>query len=288
MASKKEKAPEGREGETMGTSHEDVVVRTMDKYDMVENPDEPYYARQYLHWILPELASRFPDGHVEILDVGCGQGRLSLPLAQWCARGGGRVQGADLTPSAVAKARKHAADKGVKNAAFHAADALSFSREIGAASVDAALLIEVTFFLPTYREVIREMARALRPGGVFFCAFRSQYYNLLQTVQGWRWDSAQMVLERREGPLWGEPVMFTWQTPEEIAGLMSEMGLRLKSLRGIGVCSGLENDPLGGIMRPSWLSPEEQERLMAIECAAAEPLAACGRYILATAEKPVG
>jgi SAM-dependent methyltransferase len=192
----------------------------------------------------------------------------------------------DLTPSAVEKACRRAAARGLSNVSFHAADALTFVSGLPPQSVHAGLLIEVTFFMPTYREVLRELARVLRPGGVAFVAFRPQHYNLLQTVQGWRWDSARMVLERREGCLWGEPVVFTWQTPDDVRALVDGVGLRLLSLRGIGVCSGLENDPLGSVMRPSRLSPQEQEQLMAIECAAAEAYAACGRYILATAEKP--
>jgi len=259
----------------------------MTGYDMVANPDEPYYARQYLHWILSELSSRFPSRRVEILDLGCGQGRLSVPLAQWCAPGCGKVTGVDLTPSAVEKARGHAAAQGLTNIAFHANDVLAFSQGLVERSVDAVLLIEVTFFLPKYREVLGEMAGALRSGGVLFAAFRPQYYDLLQTIRAWQWDKADMVLDRREGYLWGEPVWFTWQTPEDIRGLLSGLGLRLLSLRGIGVCSGIEEDPHGSIIRPSQLAPRDQERLMAIECAAAEPYAVCGRYILATAEKPV-
>jgi ubiquinone/menaquinone biosynthesis C-methylase UbiE len=280
--------PQGHAGDGAGDTQEEIVVRTMDEYDMVENPDESYYAQQYLHWILPEMSARFPGGKAEILDLGCGQGRLSIPLARWCTPGGGRVTAADLTPSAVERARRYAENEGLDNVVFHEAEALGFARGLAEASTDAILLIEVTFFMPAYREVVKEMARVVRPGGVVFCAFRSQHYNLLQTVQGWRWESARMVLDQREGPLWGEPVMFTWQTPEEIGQLMEGVGLRLWSLRGIGVCSGLENDPLGQLMRPSWLSREEQDRLMAIECAAAERFAACGRYILATAEKPAG
>jgi ubiquinone/menaquinone biosynthesis C-methylase UbiE len=268
------------------SSHEAAVIRTMTEYDMVESPDEPYYARQYLHWILPEIGARFPDRRVEVLDLGCGQGRLTLPISRWCDPGGGRVTAVDLTASAVEKARAHASEAGLSNVTFHVGDVLTFTRGLGDASVDVAMLIEVTFFLPTYREVVREMARVLRPGGILFAAFRSQYYNLLQTVWSWKLDGAEMALREREGYLWGEPVWYTWQTPDDIRRLLGDVGLGVLSLRGIGACSGLQEDPHGTIIRPSQLPPEDQERLMAIECAAAEPYAACGRYILAIAEKP--
>jgi SAM-dependent methyltransferase len=269
------------------SSHEAAVIRTMTDYDMTTAPDEAYYARQYLHWILLDLESRFRDKCPEVLELGCGQGRLTAPLATWCTSRGGRVMASDLAPSAVEKAAAYAARHGVTNVSFHQGDALEHARGIKGASLDVGLLIEVTFFLPTYREVIAEMARVLRPGGVLFVSFRSQYYNLLQMTWSWRWEGAEMALSRREGDLWGPPVWYTWQTPEDIRSLFQGLGLRVLSMRGIGVCSGLKEDPHGTIIRPSQLSPEEQDRLMAIECAAADMYAACGRYILATVERPL-
>lgn len=272
-------------GDRDWADHHQAVIRTMTEYDMVEERDEGYYARQYLHWILPELASRYPDRRLGILDLGCGQGRLSLPLAQWCAAGGGTLEAVDITPSAVEKARASASSLGLSNVTFREADLLDFMREKADASVDAILLIEVTFFLPMYQEVLFEMARALKHGGVMFVAFRPQYYDLLQTIRAWKWDQAETVLRERGGFLWGEPVWFTWQTPQDIRTLCASLGLRLLSLRGIGVCSGIKEDPLSAIVRPSQLPLEDQERLMAIECAAAEAYASCGRYILATMDK---
>src|SRR5712671_425909 len=86
-------------------SHKASVIRSMTKYDMVKHPDESYYSKQYLHWILPELSSRYRDRNVQIVDLGCGQGRLSVPLAEWCAPGRGTVTGVDITPSAIALAK---------------------------------------------------------------------------------------------------------------------------------------------------------------------------------------
>ena len=257
----------------------------MEKYDMVMRPDEPYYARQYLHWILPELSSRYDNRKIQILDLGCGQGRLSLPLAGWCASGGGRVTGIDFVSSAIEKARGYAAQRSLSNVTFEQNDLLDFIQKKADGSADAILLIEVTFILPSYREVLAEIFRVLRPKGLAFIAFRSQYYNLLHTIRGRNWDGAKMALEQWEGHLFGGSSWFSWQTPEEIHQLMDESGLHLLDLRGIGISSGIEGDPLVAIARPSELSPKEQENLMKIECTLAEHYAACCRYILATAEK---
>ncbi len=146
-------------------------------------------------------------------------------------------------------------------------------------------MIEVTFFLPSYREVLREAARLLQPGGVFFVAFRSQYYNLLQSIRARLWEGADLVLAQREGRIFGGAIWFTWQTPMDIQRVLADSGLVMQNMRGIGVCSGIAGDPLAVVARPSRLSPSEQERLMNIECAVAEAYAACGRYILVSAAK---
>jgi SAM-dependent methyltransferase len=249
---------------------------------MVRHPDEAYYARQYLHWILPELENRFPSKRVDILDIGCGQGRLSIPSAQWTS---GRVVGVDLTPAAVAAAEKYVQAQGLTNIRVYHSDLLPFVRGLGDSSVDIVLFIEVSFFLPSLTEVLQEVARVLKPTGLLFASFRSQFFNLLQTIRARLWDAADDVITEREGHIFGGPVLFTWQTPEDAKRMLSGVGLRLCSLRGIGVCSGVKGDPLASIAQPSRLSPQEQERLMKLECGLAEEYVQLGRYMLAIAEK---
>jgi SAM-dependent methyltransferase len=267
------------------SAHDEAVWRSVAAHDMAAVPDELYFARQYLHWILAELGSRTDATRLNILDLGCGQGRLSLPLAEWCAETGGEVVAVDFAPAAVERGKAYAHARGLKNVTFEQAELLSFVRGLPDGSVDVVLMIEVAFVLPSYREVLREVARVLRPGALAFVAFRSQYFNLLHALHHRRFDSAEMALTRREGHLFDESVWFTWQDPGDVEGLIEDAGLRLLTLRGIGVGSGIAGDPLASIVQPSQLSDEEQERLMAIERAVAEQYVACARYILATAEK---
>ncbi len=266
--------------------HNQAVVRTMDSYNMVTKPDEPYYGRQYLRFILPELERRYPERRIRMLDLGCGQGRLALPLARWSSQRGGTVIGVDLTPAAVAQAEQYAAAEQLRNVNFVARDAIEFVREAPDNSADAILFTEVTFFMPSYREVLKEFSRLLKSGGVAFIAFRSQYYNLLQLARSRSWESATHVLNHREGHIFGGPMGFAWQTVEEIPPLLEAFGLRTLRLLGIGVLSGIKGDARGAIVHPSELSPKDQERLMELECAAAEQYVACGRYILTMAERP--
>jgi len=176
-----------------GTSQESLVMRAVSEYDMVTRPDEPYYARQYLHWILPEISVRFPDRRVRIIDLGCGQGRFVLPLAEWCANEKGRVTRVDLTPAAIDRARAYATERGLDNVSLHQGDVLDFIRAEESGSADVILFIEVTFILPAYREVLMEAARVLRPNGLLFVAFRSQYFDVLHTVRNRQWDGATAI-----------------------------------------------------------------------------------------------
>lgn len=277
-----ERARPGQESEFL---HRSSIIRDMTRYNMVTHPDESYYAGQYSGWIVEELTNRYPERQAKIIDLGCGQGRLSVPLAEWCSSAGGTVTGVDITPAAVEYARRYAARRGLGNVTFQQGDVLEFARSLTDISADAILLVEVTFILRNCAEMLRETARVLRPGGVLFVAFRSQYYNLLQSVRACMWDAADAALDQREGHLFDGPVWFTWQTPEDIQRLLSECGLRTLSLRGIGVFSGVKGDPLADIAKPSRLSERHRERLMKLERAAAEQYAGCGRYILATAER---
>jgi ubiquinone/menaquinone biosynthesis C-methylase UbiE len=271
--------------ETAPESHAESVVRLMNQYNMVTHPDESYYADQYLRFIVPELERRFPERHTAILDLGCGQGRLSLPLARWCADGGGTVSGVDLTPAAVALARQYAAEQNLRNVTFVQGDAVKFVREAPDSSADAVLFTEVTFFMPSYRQVLEELSRLLKPGGVAFIGFRSQYYYLLQLAWLRSWANASQCLIERGGNIFGDQMWCGWHTVEDIRPLLAEVRLQVNRLYGVGVLSGTQGDARGAIVHPALLSREDQKGMMEVECAAAEQYAACGRYILAVAER---
>jgi SAM-dependent methyltransferase len=267
------------------TAHDRAVWQSAAEHDMAAVPDERFYARQYLHWILPALERLKQSDPPRILDLACGQGRLSVPLAAWCAADGGEVVAVDYAPAAVEGARANARAQGMTNLTVEQADLLAFARALPDASVDAVLMIEAAFVLPEYREALQEIARVLRPGGLAFVAFRSQYFNLLHALRHRLFDSAEMALAQREGDLFGESVWFTWQDRGDVDDLLGQAGLHVLSVRGIGVFSGIEGDPLASIVRPSELSDADQERLLALETSAAESYAACGRYMLAIAQR---
>lgn len=269
--------------EQWGSSQVIEVQRSMSQYDMSSRPDESYYLEQYWHWLLPELDRRFPNRQAHALDVGCGQGRLTLPLASWLKNG--TVVGVDITPVAIERANLLAQQHNLTNTEFHTADALAFIQTLPSASLDVVLMLEVTFFMPLYREVISAIHRVLKPDGLFFIAFRSQYFDFLHSVRSRDWESARLVRDAREGHWGGGVSWFSWHTSADIQQLLKEAGFTLLHLYGIGIASGIEGDPLSAIAQPSTLSSTEQFQLMEIETSLAKQYADCGRYILAVAAR---
>lgn len=73
----------------------------------------------------PELAALIEQGRFrgDVLDAGCGEGAISLALAE---RGHSTV-GLDMSPTAIELARHEAEQRGLSNATFEAADISSFT-----------------------------------------------------------------------------------------------------------------------------------------------------------------
>ena len=166
---------------------------------------------------------------------------------------------------------------------FVESDVLQFLKAQPAESFDAALFLEVAFFMPEYKQVLDELSRVLRPGGVILCSFWSLYYKLLGAVQVGDWESAKTLLGNRSGPLGGGSTVFCWHTGGDVVHDLSEAGFLGVSLSGLGDCSGIEGDPLASIARPSLLSPADRVELAGVEKAVAALYPDVGRYILATA-----
>ena len=68
---------------------------------MIAEPDELYYREVYWAFIEPRLTSEALEG--QLLDAGCGSGRLSVPLAQSAFIYGGSVLGIDFVPARFAR-----------------------------------------------------------------------------------------------------------------------------------------------------------------------------------------
>lgn len=148
---------------------------------------------------------------VRLVDIGCGGGLVSEPLA----RLGARVTGIDLADESINAARAHADASGVT------VDYRTQSVEDLAASgerFDAALCLEVLEHVPDPAAFLATAARVLEPGGVLVASTinRTAKAYLLAIV------GAEYVLG------WLPRGTHQWDrfiTPEELEGFMRSAGL---------------------------------------------------------------
>ncbi len=107
--------------------------------------------------VLVDLVPEDPE--VSWLEVACGPAAISRALAAKV----GRVQGVDLTPAMVEKAREEAMAEGIGSAEFSVGDATSLEFEDG--SFEGAVTRFSFHHIPAPQRVLAEMARVVRPGG---------------------------------------------------------------------------------------------------------------------------
>ncbi len=111
--------------------------------------------------LVPGLGADLERG-IDVLDVGCGSGRALLRLARAFPKS--RFRGYDLSAEAIATARAEARDQGVANAAFEVRDVAELrERE----AFDCITGFDVVHDQARPDALLRGIAQALRPGGVF-------------------------------------------------------------------------------------------------------------------------
>lgn len=97
---------------------------------------------------------------VEILDLGCGTGRFSIPIA---TRLGYSVRGADSSKEMLSRAREKDVSKKVK---WDVQDATTLSYPDG--SFDVVFMTHLLHHVDEPLKVVRECFRVLRSSGIFF------------------------------------------------------------------------------------------------------------------------
>jgi 2-polyprenyl-6-hydroxyphenyl methylase/3-demethylubiquinone-9 3-methyltransferase len=171
-----------------------------------------------LDWALARLAGAFgrdrrgprPLAGLGLLDVGCGGGLLSEPLA----RLGAAVTGIDPTPGAIAAARAHAAQGGL-SIDYRETTAEALAGEV----FDAVLAMEVVEHVEGRDAFLATLAGLVRPGGLV----------LVSTLnRTWRsYAVAILGAERLLG--WLPAGTHDWRRfpkPEELEAALRGAGLR--------------------------------------------------------------
>ncbi|MVO98879.1 class I SAM-dependent methyltransferase [Paenibacillus lutrae] len=139
---------------------------------------------------------RLPQG-ARILDLGCGQGRISVPLA----RRGYKVTGMDASRTLLAAARKRAESAGTAgNAEFVELDMRGLE---AVEEFDAVINLGTAFGYLQHeeedRDIVRRIVRSLKPGGQFIQETENREFKLMHSAKKtWDMMNGQPVWSQRE------------------------------------------------------------------------------------------
>ena len=114
--------------------------------------------------LVPGMAEKLTGG-IQMLDVGCGRGRIINRLAEIYPKS--RFTGMDLSREAILSARQEAADKGLKNIEFIVADLSHFDESAEPESFDVIATFDAIHDQAKPLNVLRGIHRALRNDGIY-------------------------------------------------------------------------------------------------------------------------
>jgi 2-polyprenyl-6-hydroxyphenyl methylase/3-demethylubiquinone-9 3-methyltransferase len=162
---------------------------------------------------------------LSLLDIGCGGGLLSEPMA----RLGFAVTGVDPSEKNIGTARAHAAQSGAA-VNYRASDAEALAAEEMA--FDVVLNMEVVEHVADLRGYLETTASLVKPGGLMFVATLNRTLKALALAK----VAAEYILR------WLPPGTHDWDkfvTPHELRAMLEDIGLKVLKTQGVSF------DPLG-------------------------------------------
>lgn len=114
--------------------------------------------------LVPGLADQLTRG-IRVLDVGCGRGLILIRLAELYPNS--RFTGIDLSREAIAFARRVAAEKGLHNIEFVAADVSDFDETAEVDAFDCVMTFDAVHDQASPLRVLKGIYRTLKGDGVY-------------------------------------------------------------------------------------------------------------------------
>jgi ubiquinone/menaquinone biosynthesis C-methylase UbiE len=178
-----------------------------------------------------------------VLDMGCGTGRFTLPLAQRALS----VTALDLSPAMLGVAAGKAREQGLE-ITFREGDMTALPFEDGSFDVVTCMLALMHVPVAEQQSVFREVARVLAPGGRFLVAVKNRLFEQMTPID--RFAAIDITDTVREELIFtntrgDEDLVAPWHafSPRDLHRLSALAGLSVVEVRG--------NTPIA-----AWLSDE--------------------------------
>lgn len=170
-----------------------------------------YITRQIAAEFNRDLASETPFEGLTLLDIGCGGGLLSEPMA----RLGATVVGADAAERNIPVAQVHAEQSGLEIDYRHTtAEAIAEAGE----QFDIVLNMEVVEHVADPQDFITVCQQLLKPGGLMICStLNRNAKSFAMGIIGAEWIMRWLPKGTHE---WGKFI-----TPDELSGMLETAGL---------------------------------------------------------------
>jgi len=128
---------------------------------LMNNPGRLAFQRYFETPILLAIAGRLEG--MDVLEVGCGRGAGTRIILE--SLGAARVDAFDLDPAQIERARRFIGIRHGNRTRLYVGSADAIAAQDG--SYDAAVDYGILHHVPDWRRAIAEIARVLRPGGLF-------------------------------------------------------------------------------------------------------------------------
>lgn len=186
---------------------------------------------------------RFTDGEMafvmskiqpsdEVLDMGCGTGRFTLPLAKYAKK----VTGLDASAAMIEQASQKAQQEGL-TIDFREADMEQLPFEDQSFDVVVSMLALMHIPLESRQKVFLEASRVLRPGGRLLVSVKNSLFERLSPVD--RFASVDITdIQSKElvftNTTSGQELRAPWYSfsPQDIGRLSALAGLSMVDLKG--------------------------------------------------------
>ena len=180
-------------------------------------PLHEHYEEQ-LRWVLAQANWQ----GARVADIGTGKGRFAIA----CARQGAKVYALDIAKEMLDEAGRNAHRAGARVRFVRGdAESLPFPERF----FDVVICMETIMHVPHPDQLVREVARIVRPGGRVIMSMTNKYrINALLRLPE--------VLYRRLRPAPGDAPRYMWSySVREFRRFLQEAGLRIQVLHGQGL-----------------------------------------------------